>query len=139
MTIAARPWYDPNYFGTAKRIIDAGVISYAAGYELLSIKTEMGSADANDVFTPDGSSHSYPPAPAPANPSTYTYGTPRPLSVPNPMVAAYSLVVASITPPNPPHAAGNRWATQTTVVYRLAKSGPMPAGPSKTIYKVGYP
>lgn len=139
VTISPKPWYDPNYSGTTKRIIDWGTITLGAGYEIQSVQTVLGSADVNDVFTLQGGTFSYQSPPVNYSTTiTYTYGTPRPVSVPNPMIAIHSWIVSSITPP-PPHPAGNRWATQTTVVYRRAQNGPNPPGPWTTITKVGYP
>lgn len=139
VSITARPWYDPNYSGTNKRYIDAGTVSFPANIEFQSITTEFGSADVSDVFTSVGASFSYQVPAVSANPSTYDYGTARPTPVPNPMIATWSHHVSSITPPNPPHPTGNRWATKTTVIYRTAASGPMPPGSWQTIHKVGYP
>lgn len=142
VTVRSRPWIDPyNQLPPNIRFMDAGTITIPAGYEIISVQTQLGSGDINDVFSADSSTtHGFQVKP-PVLQTTQTvdFGYIRPVNMPNPPIPGISWSVATSNPPNPPHPAGNRWAIKAIVKYRLAASGPMPAGPTKTVEAIGYP
>lgn len=142
VTVRSRPWTDPyNQLPPNIKFIDAGTITIPPGYEILSVETQLGSADTNDVFTPDSSTTRGFPVNPPVLQTTQSvdFGYTRPVNTPNPPLPGQKWTVATANPPNPPHPAGNRWAIKAIVKFRKAQSGPMPPGPTPTATHVGYP